>query len=294
MKRSYLHKGVVASALFLAVLAFQNCAEQKFSQAPESSLVSQAGEIFEPDPSGRIDETDDQTGVITQTGGPNCREFIQTTTAPIRFLAVVDVSGSNVQYKNVGTDPIRAVRSGSIQRFYNTYKAKANFGWGFLTFQGNSAEALIGPSRTSPAFGNASDMNAAIQKFIGIADDDETPYVAALNMARKTIENDLPSAPNTKWVVVFISDGRPSDTDDLSELRNLVNRVTNVSPGNVSFNTVYYGPYDRRGVNATDAVRVLREMAAAGAGNFLDTNANPSGNAFLISDLVTVRGVTCN
>jgi hypothetical protein len=64
--------------------------------------------------------------------------------------------------------------------------------------------------------------------------------------------------------------------------------LINASPGQVSMNTVYYGPID------PEASGRLRMVAQTGGGNFLDTNLNGSGSVFNLSDLVVVPGEVCD
>lgn len=261
--------GIIA---LLVVVSFQNCSEQKISASANSS-------------NGRnlnLGNTDNEaTGVITQTGGPNCRNQLNQLTTPIKPVFVVDVSGSNFSNGSTGgTDPNRVVRGDSIERFYNTYKAKPNFGWSFTTFAQSAANVLL-------AMGNATQMLNAINTFRAMSDAGNTPYEAALIAARDNIQNDTGRAPGTKYIVVFLSDGMPNPSIADGPLNQRVLDVVNTVPGQVSLNTVYYGSADAASANR------MKMMAQTGGGNFLDTNANPTGTNFLISDLVIVPSVVC-
>ncbi len=80
-----------------------------------------------------------------------------------------------------------------------------------------------------------------------------------------------------------MSDGQPTGANDLAQnILSQISTLIGLSPGNVSFNTVYYGTGD------ATAAGLLREMSVRGKGNFLNTNANPSGLDFNISDLINV------
>lgn len=274
-----------------ALLFFQNCSQQNFSSSSKAANsgtggagggggpIDDAGDIT------NVNNDNDATGVITQTGGPNCRDELQAITTPVRVLFVVDVSGSNKE--NIASDPQRVVRGRSIERFFNTYSMRANFSWGFVTFADMSANALIG-SGANPLFGTASAMANALDLFTRVPDAGATPYEAALNASQNAVSLDTSRPANVKYVIVFLSDGRPNPDVSQSILNSRVSDIVNTVPGKVSFNTVYYGPYD------SAAVSRLRGMASTGGGNFLDTNANPTGTAFLITDLVTLPGVVCN
>lgn len=261
----------------LLVISFQNCSQQRISAAASGSSGDGGGDPL------HLGQTDDEaTGVITQTGGPNCRNQLHTLTTPIKPVFIVDVSGSNkVNDGKPGSDPDRIVRGDSIERFFNTYKAKPNFGWSFSTFAASSANVLL-------AMGNATQMANAIATFEVMGDAGETPYIAALNAAKSNIQNDNGRQPNTRYMVVFMSDGLPNPTVDQTTLNAKVTEIVNVLPGAVSFNSVYYGNVDAEASNR------LKQMAQTGGGNFLDTNANPTGKDFLITDLVVIPGVVCN
>ena len=268
----------VALAGLSLLMFFQNCSEQKINSGASSTTVVGAGNIN--------GNTDDATGVVTQTGGPNCRDEIKSATFPIRMLFIVDTSGSNVTSEM--SDPQRQVRKGSIERFYNTYSAKQNFAWAFNIFSGSTSTALIGSSN-NPIFGNSSAMVSAISAFNGIADAGNTPYQQAMQLGQQAIQNDTARPNGSKYIVVFMSDGLPNPDRTQTELNGYVTSLVNtLGSASVSFNAVYYGQS-----NATASNR-LRQMAQVGGGNFLDTNANPSGNAFLITDLVQIPGVNCN
>lgn len=282
---SYMKRlGLGITALGL-IISFQNCAEQKFSSTGSGSGNPNDG-------AGGVvlgTSDDDASGVITQTGGPNCRDELKALTTPVKMVFIVDVSGSNAG--NKGTDPNKAVRSGSIERFYNSYSAKTNFAWSFATFAGS----VNTPANILISNANAQAMQSAIVTFNSMSDGGETPYVSALNAAQQIISGDTARAPNSKYIVVFLSDGMPNPAVDDATLNSKVSAIVGaaastgagVNAGQVSFNTVYYGDANQA---AHDR---LQMMAATGGGNFLDTNANPTGNAFLISDLVIVPGIVC-
>lgn len=224
-----------------------------------------------------IDEVD---GTVRQ----ECSDQLKDLTLPIKLLFVVDTSGSNAGVD--GTDNNKVVRGQSIQEFFDLYKGKINFNWAFNVFSGTTSNALIGAASSQPAFtAQATVMQNAITNFRGIVDGGTTPYIAALDLAYTAIANDTNRTAQTKWVVVFISDGLPNPDVPVSTLTAKVSTIVNLIPGQVTFNTVYYGPTD-----ATAAGR-LQAMASTGAGKFLNTNN--SGRSFPIQDVVSVPGTAC-
>jgi predicted P-loop ATPase len=66
-----------------------------------------------------------------------------------------------------------------------------------------------------------------------------------------------------------------------------VRQILAARPGQVTFNTVFYGAADAQ------ASGRLSLMARTGNGYFLDTNTNPTGKDFLISNIVDVPGSAC-
>lgn len=246
------------------------CADNSFSF---KSTGGSAG----TNPNGTGPGSDDATGSIPQ----DCSDQLQQLTIPIKLLFVVDTSGSNVN-NNPGTDPNKVVRGQSIQEFFNTYKAKTNFNWGFLHFSGSTANALI----SNPYFtNNTVVVQGAINTFFNINDTGNTPYMAALNLAQTAINSDTNRTAQTKWVVVFLSDGMPNPDVAKTTLADKVSTIVGLIPGQITFNTVYYGPS-----NAT-AIDRLQAMAAAGGGKFVNTNN--SGRSFPIEDVITVPGTSC-
>lgn len=259
---------------FVFILAFQNCSDKSFSSAKGDSGVVGPFDLGTNDNDGH--------GVTTQTGGPNCREEIRSLTIPLKIFFVVDVSGSNVDNNGViGSDPDKLVRGGSMERFFNTYSGKSNFSWGLITFKGTTASTLLA---------NAASVlvPSALQTFRSINDTGNTPYVAALQRVAAEISGDSSRTNDTNYVVVFLSDGLPNPSVSDATLAARVGDVINTVPGHVSFNSIYYGKSD-----PTPSER-LRKMAEVGGGNFLDTNMNPTGKAFLITDLVNLPGTVCN
>ncbi len=246
-----------AFVLFVSTfLSFQNCAKASFTTSA-ASLAYQT-----------------------------CTQQLGTTDFPIKVLFVADTSGSNAG--TGGSDPAKQVRGGSINEFFNTYRAKTNFSWGFLKFSGSTASSFIG-STANPTFtANTTAMQSALSSFYTTYDDGLTPYAAALNLTRQTLLNDAVSAPAaTKYVVVFLSDGLPDPAVSDPVLSALVQSISTVRPGQVSFNTIYYGDVD------AEANARLKKMAAVGGGQFLDTNASATGKDFVISDVINVAGLNC-
>ena len=227
---------------------------------------------------------------------PFCSTTLGTTTVPTKMLFITDMSGSNQSAPGCTlgsncTDEGKKMRAGSIQQFFTDYKARSNFSWGFDIFQGSTSSALINSGApTSPIFSTAPAMQSAITTFKNMSDSGATPYMAALKLGTTLIANDpdLNPASLAQYIIVFMSDGMPNGSGDTAvNIVNQVKAIMALAPGRVSFNAVYYGP-----VNKT-ASDLLQSMATSGNGNFLNTNTNPTGLSFSISDLVNVPVTTC-
>jgi Mg-chelatase subunit ChlD len=129
-------------------------------------------------------------------------------------------------------------------------------------------------------------MAAAISAFESVPDGGSTPYVAALDSAISALSSD-PGTADTKYIVVFLSDGMPNPDVPDNILAREVASVLATHPGQVTFNTIYYGPGD------PVASGRLATMASEGSGYFMDTNLNGTGKDFLISNVVDVAGTSC-
>lgn len=235
---------------------------------------------------------DEEAGKLGHTGnvGLTCSEVLQNLTVPVKVVFSVDISGSNEDHYDKdgvwhpGNDIGKARRGGAIESFFNTYGSRVNFSWAFLTFNFGSSYSLIGLA-TNPRFStSASQMSSAIRAFYNLADDDGTPYEAALSRIEQTIANDSGRGTDTKYVVVFISDGRPDPDVDTATLINKVHAIQALAPGQVTFNTIYYG------ATSADAQNRLATMASAGGGAYLNA---ADGRVFDINDAIQVPGTTC-
>lgn len=253
--------------------AWGACALSIFSVACSPQQIGFAG-----GESGAIPQ---QTSAFHPT--PTCGN-LATTKVTTKMLFITDMSDSNeitqgCELSEGCSDPGKHVRAGSIQKFFSDYGQLPNFKWGFQTFQETWATSLVN------GFGSAADMQNAINTFVATPDWGQTPYITALDLAQTTVSSDpdLNSPTDTpQYLIVFMSDGAPSDTADGALLAAKVKALKDLSPGNVTFNTVYYGP------DKVNEPALLKSMADAGDGHFLDTNADPAGLSFAIKDFINV------
>lgn len=214
---------------------------------------------------------------------PSCASELQNLTVPVRMLFIVDQSGSNLQgdFGSPPTDPDKAMRGGSIQKFLNEYGAKANFSWSFLTFAANAARSLSGNS-----FGDAQVMQSAINQFMATGDSGNTPYQAALQAGQSMLASDAGKTPQTKYIVLFVSDGMPNPALPTSDVLAYVQAILNTAPTQTTFNSIFYGQ------GQPSAGVLMKAMAQTGLGSFLNANEVPT-KILNIGDLVRIPGMSC-
>lgn len=242
------------------IVLFQNCAKVAFSKRAIAS-----------------------SGVVNDNGGPgpgntpgkNCHVVFDQVQTSIELMFVVDASSSNKS-----TDPDKSVRMNSIDQFYQAYKNKSNFSWDVISFAGTTATIRAQSSA-------AVSVENFISWLAGYKHDVHgTPYQAALDETASMITQDANRSADKKYVVVFLSDGKPSGSKSDSYWDGEVAKIAALVPNRVSFSTIYYGPND------AGASGLLEGMAQAGQGNFLDTNKD--GKIFSIADLAVVPGEVCD
>lgn len=233
---------IALGALAFTMLGvFQNCGEARLSLVQEIASAQSKGEI--------------------------CAVVPTAFNAYTKILFVVDKSGSNVTGSGgvAATDPGAVFRTGVIRSFYDKHKANELVEWGLVVFQGSTSASYINDggksfTRDEPTF------TAAVDQIATATDAGGTPYVAALTQAQTILSADKTANPgaNISYIVVFLSDGVPNDTD-----ANVFTAIDNLLvQGKVTLSTVYYGP-----ANPGASARMQR-MADAGGGKFLDTNVS--------------------
>jgi hypothetical protein len=216
-----------------------------------------------------------------------------------KILFIIDVSGSNVSGNNGDpSDPQKARRLGAMETFFNLNRQDPFIEWGLSIFGGDvpgASRHLV--QKQEPGFdktrnfGKPEDFNQALNIFRNNADNNGTPYEAALNVAKNALETELDWAKFknediSSFHFVFISDGRPApfgpDVD--RSIYQLVQTMVKMSEGRLKLSTVYYnvtGP-------DPDAIYRLEEMARLGNGRFQDASR---GEAINIQDLI-VGGIS--
>ncbi len=202
--------------------------------------------------------------VNIQSKGEFCTMSPEDIDRHTKFLFIVDKSGSNGS-----TDPGATKRADNIDLFYQDNKDNESFQWGLITFQNGDSNAEISDGNPdNPIFTTEENqVNDAIDS-LRSGDSGSTPYRAALNLARKAIEDDIELYPEEDniYMLFFITDGVPTDYNGdqalYADVKNLVDLVDN----RIFLSTAYYGPGNGSAENR------LREMADVGKGKFVNFN----------------------
>lgn len=239
------------------------------------------------------------------TGTPGNPQNPQTPTIPtctvgsvnkgLRILFMIDDSGSTLT-----TDPNMENRVDVIQAFLNKYASKTNLTYSYNYFGTNAATYNIvtdkfGNTTTSAnVFGTAADATDALNVFKALPGDaGNTYYSAAFTRIESIIQGDLAVHNDQNYVVIFMSDGQPTDPGLGSSATAQINLITQVSAdvmglaasGRITVSTVYFGPTNAQAQNN------LFTMATLGKGQFIDTNLTTQ---YSVDNLISVPITACN
>ncbi len=211
-----------------------------------------------------------------------------TTTESLRIMFMVDNSGSTAT-----TDPTHNYRTKTVQNFLASYGTHTNLTYSFGYFSGTTAQGWdMGQSKfmhpASTAFGNSAGLSSALTKYETISPSGNTPYSAAFTALQNEVQADELSGVKQNYVVVFMSDGMPTDisgnidTGIIAMVDQLRTKVQANGTSLLTVSSVYFGP-------ESDSVSIshLQNMANEGQGQFVDTNLQSS---LVINDLISVPG----
>lgn len=202
---------------------------------------------------------------------------------------MVDDSGSTAT-----TDPNDTNRVATIHSFLTTYASKTNLTFSYSYFGDNAytfdpAQSAFGVNLPAQPFGTDAQAETALTEFESIGTIGNTPYAIAFDRLTAIIEGDSPSTSNQTYVVVFMSDGQPTDqgsgSAQVTGVSALVTQLMALLPSDrLSLSTVYFGPSD------ADAESNLSTMAQLGGGQFVNTNVTQT---FSIDNLINVPSGAC-
>ncbi len=188
----------------------------------------------------------------------------------IKFLFIIDKSGSNDK-----SDPEAFRRASNIESFYNQHQHNQFMEWGLIVFNGRRARALIGRDENTPTFSrNPYQIRSGIDEIRHRRDSGETPYGSALSLAEDAIRNDMikGSEQRSTYMVFFVSDGLPTDINNVSALERRVRSLKQISSNKIYLSSAYYGQKD------VNAEMRLRRMAEVGGGEYINLAAHQNLN----------------
>ncbi len=281
----------LSGLILTCLIAFQNCSKVSFTEDAAASSLIKNGVTG--------DSNTNNNGNNGNNGNdPNCRVDLINSTKNVKVLFLIDTSGSNASNgSSAGTDPGKVWRLNTINSFIAAYGSKPNFEFAFAYFQGVTANALLKNSSGQGIFSKDMDaINQAIMDFKEIRDENNTPYDAALGIARNIIHYDqmVTTTKDAGYVVVMISDGSPTNptyTDIKNGVTNMTNDVNAIlaeAPTQISLNTVYL--YNNA-VPTASQKSYLQKISSLGSGAFIEASSNQT---LQISDTVQVPKTVCN
>jgi len=191
-----------------------------------------------------------------------------TLVFPVKVWFIIDDSGSMQQ-----SDPNQRRYEEARALAARLEKPGVNF-WGAETFAGdaNGARRVTQPDRFTDSSATFDSNVSAVQN----PGNGGTPYLAALNFAYGELSDEVRQDPvlarRTRVVVIFLSDGVPTDSTQ-PQILDAVNTLMTLEDdvGGMTLNTVFLG-----GAGGTAATTILDAMAQAGGGVF---KSFPNGDA---------------
>ncbi|OQW51542.1 MAG: hypothetical protein A4S09_09940 [Proteobacteria bacterium SG_bin7] len=231
---------------------------------------------------------------VTKNGNPTntCTPILPQYGKNLRVSFMVDSSGSTFS-----TDPNKYYRVKVLNDFIATYGTKTNLNYSYGMFTTNfkyfNPDANSFVVNGEVPFFNSSSLQSALDVYKNLSLDRNggTYYKRAFAGVKTNTLADIGAVGSPKsYSVVFMSDGKPEDLDSTQEaaalVEDLVMSVAN-SGGAVRVSGVYFGPSSNN-----DAKNVMKAIATAGHGQFIDTNVLPQ-NSIDIADAISIPGEPC-
>ncbi len=188
--------------------------------------------------------------------GNFCVEDPATIAFPLKVWFVIDDSGS------MQTNDPNQRRYEAVKEVATALAEPGRRFFGGETFAGEGATRFSNPRFTD-------DVNAFNTMVDGVTNPGNggTPYLSALNLTHSELLQDIQdnagTARRTRYVIIFLSDGQPTQGTDAEILAATQEIMSlNLQAGGVTLNTVYLG-----GGNQA-AEQILREMANVGKGEY--------------------------
>lgn len=266
--RKFFGRPSLASSILLSILSLTAC-----SQNPGISVTGNSA----------------NSGTGTGANATNCD--IHTAEQPLRIILMVDNSSSTDT-----SDPGNVFRVKTVEAFMSEYGKKGNLTYSFGYFSHdpvafNPANLSFGPLSSSP-FGTAAQELKALEAFQGLGTEYGTAYSKAFSALSDTVAKDFASHSDQSYIVIFMSDGNPTDLgkDAATKIKSLVstlrNSAVNGGKSMVSVSSVYFGP-----ASSVGRIANMQTVSNEGDGLFLDTNVS---TAFTLESLIKIPGLDCS
>lgn len=206
----------------------------------------------------------DAPDTTVEVEGTYCASDPQELLFPVKILFVLDDSGS------MGNSDPNFQRIQAAGDLVNALIVKPAIYFGVERFQGGQAQLLTSaPTFTRDGGALANALNPGQHGPNGA-----TPYVSALSTAVTAIRNDIQANPvdakNTRYVVLFLSDGVPTDDNQpYSQILATTQQLKALESGSPSAGavTLHTAYLEDAGANQ-DAINLLTQMAQIGDGEF--------------------------
>jgi hypothetical protein len=208
----------------------------------------------------------------------------------VKVLFVVDASGSNFgEFKTTPSDPDKHWRRETLRQFIAVHLNNKNFYYGLAMFKGTSARARILVD-DEPGFTNdRAEVAEGFKSFLRTPDGGDTPYKAALKIAKETIAADLKKNARQKasYAVVIVSDGHATDYKNAHDVIPDAATIKELAPSRITLNGLYYSAGN---VDTSSAPQFLKNISEIGEGAFIVANTHQHLN---LDSAITVAPVSC-
>lgn len=280
--------------LILAVTLLVNCNRARLEpNNPGNGQAQTQGrgegpESLPPQGPKTPDVPRDRGSVPAPTNGV-CKAANVKTTNNVKVLFVVDGSGSNFGANgSIPSDPSKEWRTNTLRQFITENVNKPNFFYGLTLFKGTTSVAKI-KVNGEPGFSNdRAVVSEGFRSFLSTQDGGNTPYKAALRMAKNIIAADLEQHmnDNTTYAVVMVSDGHATDYKNAHDVIPDAASIKDLAPERITLNSVFYSA---KKVDAS-APQYLKSIANIGEGAFIVANTKQS---LKLADVVRFSEVSC-
>jgi hypothetical protein len=228
--------------------------------------------------------------------GHFCTEDPQQVVAPIKVLFAIDASAS------MGVSDRDSARSEAIRQVIDRFRPYRQVSFGILRWsrdQQIDRNPEVCSFSDRPCTGLLDAPGSAFTKDRVILDGailasqqtgGQRPYIDTLNLIHRLVESDVQLDPElaseTKYLVIFFTDGAPCPVEDRGAILEQVDELKHLGEENTaklmlhtSLLDVWAAP-EPGCLNPFDADEILREMAELGRGKF-QRFANPSEIDFI-------------